>query len=117
MAISIFTQQVALKLIDLKKDQKVVFQTVQEIELLANLNHEHILEFLDYDEEEGIIQLLTEYCCNGDLDEYTKQHRGEVLEEPRLVEWIRQITSALEVKTGRNLNIGTPKIVTVIVLK
>ena len=112
MATSIFTQQVALKLIDLKKkDQKVVFQTVQEIELLAKLNHEHILEFLHCDEEEGIIQLLTEYCCNGDLDEYIKQHRGEVLEEPRLVEWIRQMTSALEVKEGRNLKIGAPKII------
>ena len=90
--------QVALKVINLvKQDPKTIFQTIQEIHLLAKLDHQHILEFLHCSEEDGIIYLITEYCCNGDLSGYTEKHRGDVLEEARLVEWIRQITLALQV--------------------
>ena len=79
------------------QDGKTIFQTIQEIQLLAKLDHKHILQFLHCSEDEGVIYLITEYCCNGDLSGYTEKHRGEVMEEARLVEWIRQITSALQV--------------------
>lgn len=96
--------QAALKVIDLKnQDQKIIFQTIQEIQLLAKLDHEHILEFLHCNEDAGVIYLLTEYCCNGDLNGYAEKHRGQVLEESRLVEWVRQITSALQYLHGNNI--------------
>ena len=79
------------------QDEKTIFQTIQEIQLLAKLDHKHILKFLHCSEEGGVIYLVTEYCCNGDLSGYVEKHRGNVLEEARLVEWIRQITSALQV--------------------
>lgn len=96
--------KVALKVIDLtQQDPKTIFQTLQEIQLLAKLDHDHILEFIHCSEENGVIYLITEYCCHGDLSGYLEKNRGQILAETRLVEWFRQITSALQYLHGNNI--------------
>lgn len=76
---------------------KEIEQTVQEVKLLASLQHEYILKYVEASLEDGKLMIITEYCSNGDLQGFLREHAGTAMEESRLVEWIRQITSALAV--------------------
>ncbi|XP_052287043.1 serine/threonine-protein kinase Nek4-like isoform X1 [Dreissena polymorpha] len=89
--------QVALKVVELAgKDLKIIELTIQEVCLLATLDHAHILKFLGNERDGLTLLIYTEYCPNGDLSGYVSKHRGEKMDERRLVEWVRQIASALE---------------------
>ncbi|XP_052779734.1 uncharacterized protein LOC128216994 [Mya arenaria] len=93
--------KLALKVIQLVgRHPKEIMQTVQEVELLARLQHDHILQYVQADTEGGKLMILTEFCPNGDLADYIREHAGTVMDERRLVEWIRQITSALKYLHG-----------------
>ncbi|XP_045165598.2 uncharacterized protein LOC123529351 [Mercenaria mercenaria] len=94
-------EQLALKMCQLAgRHPKEIEQTVQEVKLLASLQHEYILKYVEASLEEGKLMIITEYCPNGDLQAYLAEHAGTVMEERRLVEWIRQITSALQYLHG-----------------
>ncbi|XP_052284374.1 serine/threonine-protein kinase Nek4-like [Dreissena polymorpha] len=90
-------EQVALKIVDLAgKDSKVVQLAHQEVKLLSKLKHEYILKFIHVEKDGTTLKILTEFCPNGDLSGYIEAHRGQVMDEQRLVEWTRQIVSALQ---------------------
>ncbi|XP_060565586.1 uncharacterized protein LOC132724672 [Ruditapes philippinarum] len=94
-------EQLALKMCQLAgKHPKEIEQTVQEVKLLASLKHEYIVQYVEAAFEDGKLMIITEYCPNGDLQEYLRDHAGTAMEENRLIEWIRQITSALEYLHG-----------------
>lgn len=89
-------EQLALKMCQLEgRHPKEIEQTVQEVQLLASLEHEYILKYVQASLEDGKLMIITEYCGNGDLKDYLAEHAGTAMDERRLVEWIRQITSAL----------------------
>ena len=74
---------------------------VREANLLRDLNHTNVLRYTDSFEANGALCIVTEYCENGDLSEYLdKRNKQKMkLEEDRLIEWFRQIASALQVHT------------------
>lgn len=94
-------EQLALKVCQLVgRHPKEIVQTIQEVKLLAALEHEHILRYVEAHHENGQLYIVTEYCPNGDLKEFLEEHAGTAMDERRLVEWVRQVTCALKYLHG-----------------
>ncbi|WAR25243.1 NEK6-like protein [Mya arenaria] len=97
--------KLALKVIQLVgRHPKEIMQTVQEVELLARLQHDHILQYVQADTEGGKLMILTEFCPNGDLADYIREHAGTVMDERRLVEWILvKLSTSVTLTTCRKI--------------
>ncbi|XP_060594604.1 serine/threonine-protein kinase Nek4-like [Ruditapes philippinarum] len=94
----------ALKLMDIgSMDADTLALTLQEIKLLSELEHEHVLSFVASFVQDDKICIVTEFCPNGDLSDYINNQHGNPLEELRLIEWFRQIASAIEYLHDRNI--------------
>lgn len=68
-----------------------------EARLLTSLQNEYILHAVKAFQENETLCIVTEFCDQGDLAEFLEERKGESLDEERIVEWFRQICSALEV--------------------
>lgn len=87
-----------MKVIDLKDllwDERNLAE--KEANLLTTLQHQYILHAVKTFQEKETLCILTEFCDHGDLEQFLKARAGKSLEEERIVEWLRQICSALEV--------------------
>lgn len=97
-------QQYAMKLMDLSKmDQQELDLASQEIALLSSLDHKHVLAYVTCFTEDNQLCIITEFCPNGDLSDYIGKQGGAPLEELRLIEWFRQVASAVEYLHGKNI--------------
>eukprot|EP00127_Corallochytrium_limacisporum_P004278 Clim_evm223s157 gene=Clim_evmTU223s157 len=67
--------------------------TYQEAGLLKQLNHEHIIRYVDCFIYNAEIHLITEYCNGGDLDNMIKTQGG--LDPDLCIKWFPQIASAV----------------------
>ena len=94
--------QYALKVTDLGRlDIKRRQCSLQEVGVLNMLNHPNILKYFTSVVVGPALCLVTEYCSNGDLkqllDIQIKMTGGDrFLPEQTIVEWFRQLASALE---------------------
>ena len=87
-----------MKVIDLRTSpQEEKDLAVKEAQLLKQLDHPHVLSYTDSFESEGALCIVTGYCANGDLSDFLEKRKRRKLEEDRLIEWFRQIASALQV--------------------
>lgn len=89
-----------MKVIDLSKssdDERDLAE--KEAKLLTNLQHEFILHAVTSFQEQGALCIVTEFCDKGDLAQFLESRNGVSLDEQRIVEWFRQICSALEVNS------------------
>lgn len=68
-----------------------------EARLLSSLQNEYILHVVKAFQERETLCIVTEFCDQGDLAQFLEGRKGESLDEQRIVEWFRQICSALEV--------------------
>lgn len=94
----------AMKLMEIgKMDKQELVLALQEIKLLSELDHEHVLSYINCFQQDGCLCIVTEFCPNGDLSDYIKERHGTPLEEPRLIEWFRQIASAVKYLHGKNI--------------
>lgn len=60
--------QLALKVIQLLgMHPKELLQTIQEVKLLATMDHGNILRYVQAQEDGGKLMILTEFCPNGDI--------------------------------------------------
>lgn len=106
--------QYAMKVIDLRtspQDEKDL--AVKEAQLLKRLDHPHVLSYTDSFEKDGALCIVTGYCANGDLSVFLEKRNCKKLEEDRLLEWFRQIASALEYLHGQKIihrDVKTPNI-------
>uniref|UniRef100_K1RCF7 non-specific serine/threonine protein kinase n=1 Tax=Magallana gigas TaxID=29159 RepID=K1RCF7_MAGGI len=94
----------AMKVIDLKEllwEERDLAE--KEANLLTTLQHQYILHAVTTFQEKETLCIVTEFCDHGDLEQYLKSRKGKSLEEQRIVEWFRQICSALEYLHGRNV--------------
>lgn len=91
--------QYALKRIDFCNHESDREQAKKEADLLANLRHEHILQYVESFEEEDSLFIVTEFCDRGDLEMYLeyKCKMKEKLPENKIAIWIYQIASGLHV--------------------
>lgn len=87
-----------MKIIDLEgssEDEKNSAE--KEALLLTTLQHKYMLHAVSIYQENETLCIVTEFCDQGDLAKFLEKRRGNLLEEKRIVEWFRQICSALEV--------------------
>lgn len=90
--------QYAMKVIDLKyssADERYLAE--KEAILLTTLKHQFILHAVSVFQDRATLCIVTELCNQGDLETFLNRRKGHSLDEQRIVEWFRQICSALEV--------------------
>lgn len=90
--------QYAMKVIDLKyssEDERYLAE--KEAILLTTLKHQFILHAVSVFQDRATLCIVTELCNQGDLETFLNRRKGHSLDEQRIVEWFRQICSALEV--------------------
>ena len=75
---------------------------IKEAQIIAKLNHPHIIRIHDIFEENGTAYYVMEYWNNGSLAEYVKS-RGR-LNETEALHYIRQIADALGYIHNHNMN-------------
>lgn len=94
----------AMKVIDLRKSSEDERDLAEkEANLLTSLKHEFILHAVTSFQSDGALCIVTEFCDQGDLSQFLERRNGRSLDEQRIVEWFRQICSALEYLHGRNV--------------
>nr|XP_034305354.1 serine/threonine-protein kinase Nek3 isoform X2 [Crassostrea gigas] len=94
----------AMKVIDLTKSSEDERDLAEkEAKLLTNLQHEFILHAVTSFQVQGALCIVTEFCDKGDLAQFLESRNGVSLDEQRIVEWFRQICSALEYLHGRHV--------------
>lgn len=87
-----------MKIIDLEGSSEYERNMAEkEARLLTTLQHKYILHALSVHQENKTLCIVTAFCEQGDLKQFLNKRRGILLEEERIVEWFRQICSALEV--------------------
>lgn len=87
-----------MKIIDLEGSSEDERNSApKEALLLTTLQHKYMLHALSVYQENETLCIVTEFCNQGDLAQFLEKRRGNLLEEERIVEWFRQICSALEV--------------------
>lgn len=87
-----------MKVIDLEgssKDERQIAE--KEANLLKTLQHQYILYAVTTFQENETLCIVTEFCDQGNLEEFLNNREENLLQEQRIVEWFRQICSALEV--------------------
>ncbi|XP_052815057.1 serine/threonine-protein kinase Nek4-like [Mya arenaria] len=98
------SQEYAMKIMQIgKMEPEEVTLALQEIKLLSDLNHENILAYVEAFPQDGCLCIVTEFCSNGDLSDYIEKQHGTKLEELRLIEWFKQLTSAIEYMHSKNI--------------
>ncbi|XP_062609119.1 uncharacterized protein LOC134270886 [Saccostrea cucullata] len=94
----------AMKVIDLTKstdDERELAE--KEASLLTDLQHEFILHAVTSFQDKGALCIVTEFCDQGDLSQFLERRCGKSLDEQRIVEWFRQICSALKYLHSRHV--------------
>lgn len=78
-------------------------QFIQEAQLLANMQHPHILHIFDVGVDNGIPYLVAEYAPNGSLRNLIKQFAPKILPIETSLSIISQIGQALEYAHQQNV--------------
>ncbi|XP_033744357.1 serine/threonine-protein kinase Nek6-like [Pecten maximus] len=98
------TNQYAMKVINLSKSPEEERElALKEARLLSDFKHDNILRYVESFEEAGALCIVTEFCDGGDLSQYLEGRKGKALQENRIVEWFREISSALSYLHGRKI--------------
>ena len=64
----------------------------REGRLLSQLNHPHIIRYLDSFEAQDNLCLVMEFCPGGDVQALIRKRRGVHIPEPQIVNWFRMVS-------------------------
>lgn len=94
---------VAIKCIEMAKirSKKASDNQFEEIRLLKNLKHRHIVQMRDFLWNRDCIYIVLEYCAGGDLSKFIRQHR--CLPEVIVRKFLQQLALALEYLHSKNV--------------
>ena len=68
----------------------------QEVELLKQLKHPHIINYIDDYNTKDVLYVITEYCNQGDLDTFIKYKKNEMyFTEIEVLSIFKQVISAI----------------------
>lgn len=67
-----------------------------ELRVLKELNHDHVLVYVDSFVQRGLMYILTEFCAGGDLSGFLDAS-GKPVPEDLLLVWLWQMACGLEV--------------------
>nr|XP_022292252.1 uncharacterized protein LOC111103347 isoform X3 [Crassostrea virginica] len=96
--------QYAMKVFDLRTSSEHERNSAEkEAKLLTSLKHEFILHAVTSFQQGEELCIVTEFCDQGDLEQFLKKRNGNLLDDVQIVEWFRQICSALEYVHSRNI--------------
>ncbi|CAI0412430.1 unnamed protein product [Linum tenue] len=86
-----------MKKIKLARQTERFKQTaVQEMNLIAELNHPYIVEYKDSWVGKECVCIVTNYCEGGDMDQMIRRARGTYFSEEMLCKWLTQLLLALD---------------------
>lgn len=87
----------AVKQLDMSKCQTVEArqQLIDEIEIMAELDHPNIVRLEEVYESDQIIYLVEELCLGGELFDRLDEQPGYHYKEDKCLDLVRQITSAV----------------------
>ncbi|XP_060078506.1 serine/threonine-protein kinase 3-like [Ylistrum balloti] len=89
-------ERYALKRIDFQGNEEECVQARREAEILSKLSHENVLKYIESFEDEDTLNIVTEFCEGGDLEDYLRQRKGKQLAEQHIILWIQQVMSGLQ---------------------
>jgi serine/threonine-protein kinase ULK2 len=94
-------QIIAIKVIDkIQLKKELIKRLYDEVNLLLYLEHENIVKYIDFLEDDDNFFLVLEYCAGGDLSHKIK--KGCLTEEQARI-YMRQLVSALKYLKNKNL--------------
>ncbi|XP_033746187.1 probable serine/threonine-protein kinase PLK isoform X2 [Pecten maximus] len=89
-------ERYALKRIDFQGNEEECVQARREAEILSKLNHVNVLKYIESFEDEDTLNIVTEFCEGGDLEDYLRERKGRQLAEQHIILWIHQVISGLQ---------------------
>lgn len=75
-------REVAVKIISKETHDKALLKQIeQEVEILAKLDHEHIVKFETFIETKKKMYIVMEYCSGGSLKTYIEKYKNTLTED------------------------------------
>jgi WD40 repeat protein len=87
-------RQAAIKVLQTSLAQEDKDDFLKEARIIAQLEHPHIIDILDFDVQDSIPYLVMRYAPNGNIRQ--RHPKGTVLPLPAVVDYVRQVSSALQ---------------------
>lgn len=91
---------VALKIIKIYDimDKNLIDKCLQEVNLLQKVSHPNIVKYLDSFIGQNELFIAIEWADKGDVKRLIKKYKqeGDLLDEPKVIEYTREIASALQ---------------------
>lgn len=76
--------------------QKEKREALNEVSVLRQLSHPHIIKYRKSFEEKGMLCIVMDYASKGDLYQKIKKRHGKLFQEDQIMKWFIQIALALE---------------------
>ncbi|KAK7171236.1 hypothetical protein R3I94_001236 [Phoxinus phoxinus] len=87
------------------RDKKSLQTVRKEVNILKSLKHGFIVSYVDSfeDKEAGFCYIVMEYCAQGDLYKRMKTQNNVCFEEQQILDWLVQISLALQYIHKKNV--------------
>ncbi len=94
-------RQAAIKVLHAYLSEKEIDAFQREAQIIAALDHPHIIRIFDFDVQNGVPFLVMDYLPNGTLRQ--RHRRGEQVPLPTVVSYVKQVAEALHYAHGQRL--------------
>ena len=86
-------RQAAIKILHAYLSEQEIDAFQREAQIIAALDHPHIVRILDFDVQNGVPFLVMDYLPNGTLRQ--RHNRGERVPLPTVISYVKQVADAL----------------------
>ena len=75
----------------------------KEVDMLQRFDQPNIVQYKESFVENGQLCIVMELASSGDLEKRLRRQRGQLLPEPKILDWFRQICLAMQHVHGKNV--------------